>query len=232
MKLASAVLAFASLLSGVAAHYTFPQLVVGGRGTGAWVNVRQTNNYQSNGPVIDVASQDFRCYNSATRSKATTATVAAGSTIGFQAGQAVSHPGVLNVYMAKAPAGVDVANWDGAGQVWFKVYQISAVTGGGAISWPSNGQATFQFPLPSSLPSGQYLVRVEHIALHSASGFQGAQFYISCAQINVTGGGSGNPGPLVAIPGVYTGREPGIMINIYYPVPTTYVQPGPAVWRG
>ena len=33
-----------------------------------------------------------------------------------------------------------------------------------------------------------------------------AQFYIACAQINVTGGGSGTPGPLVAIPGVYTGN--------------------------
>ena len=57
---------------------------------------------------------------------------------------------------------------------------------------------------------------------------------ISCGQINVTGGGSGTPGPLVAIPGVYTGnvrwlhsslprvaltfahlQEPGILINIY-----------------
>lgn len=49
--------------------------------------------------------------------------------------------------------------------------------------------------------------------LQSASTFGGAQFYISCGQINVTGGGSGNPGPLVAIPGVYTGREPGIMLS-------------------
>ena len=31
-------------------------------------------------------------------------------------------------------------------------------------------------------------------------------------------GGSGTPGPLVEIPGVYTGNEPGILINIYYPV--------------
>ena len=28
---------------------------------------------------------------------------------------------------------------------------------------------------------------------------------LSCGQINVTGGGSGSPGPVVAIPGVYTG---------------------------
>ncbi|KAG6827156.1 hypothetical protein H0H93_015822, partial [Arthromyces matolae] len=66
-----------------------------------------------------------------------------------------------------------------------------------------------------------------------------------CGQINVTGGGSGTPGPLVSIPGVYTGnarflssrqtrlvadlilQEPGILINIYYPVPTSYTNPGP-----
>ncbi len=37
---------------------------------------------------------------------------------------------------------------------------------------------------------------------------------ISCGQVNVENGGSGTPGPLVAIPGVYTGYEPGILINI------------------
>jgi len=72
--------------------------------------------------------------------------------------------------------------------------------------------------LPSSLPSGEYLFRVEHIALHSASAAGGAQFYISCGQINVTGGGSGNPGPLVAFPGAYKATDPGLMINIYYPI--------------
>ena len=51
----------------------------------------------------------------------------------------------------------------------------------------------------------RYLVRMEAIALHVASTYGGAQFYISCGQIEVTNGGSGTPGPLVAIPGVYTG---------------------------
>lgn len=46
---------------------------------------------------------------------------------------------------------------------------------------------------------------MEAIALHVASTFGGAQFYISCGQVEVTNGGSGSPGPLVAIPGVYTG---------------------------
>lgn len=61
-------------------------------------------------------------------------------------------------------------------------------------------------------------MRAEHIALHSAGSSGGAQFYISCAQINVTGGGAGTPGPLVAFPGAYKPTDPGIMINIYYPI--------------
>ncbi|KAJ8697852.1 hypothetical protein PTI98_004624 [Pleurotus ostreatus] len=121
--------------------------------------------------------------------------------------------------MAKAPNSVEASNWDGAGSVWFKVYELNPVTdGGSSITYPADGLTQFTFNLPSSLPSGQYLVRVEHIALHGASQFGGAQFYISCAQINVTNGGNGNPGPKVPIPGVYTGNEPGILLNIYWPV--------------
>ncbi|RPD70645.1 glycoside hydrolase family 61 protein A [Lentinus tigrinus ALCF2SS1-7] len=227
------VVALLALASQALAHYTFPDLVVGGAKSADWVNIRRTNNYNTQAPVTDVKSADFRCYTSETQATATTATVAAGSQLGIWADQAVYHPGVVNVYMAKAPSGTDVASWDGSGNVWFKVYQISAVTDGGkTISWPAQNQAGYTFTVPKNLPSGQYLVRIEQIALHVAQTFGGAQFYISCGQINVTGGGSGTPGPLVAIPGVYTGNEPGILININYPIPANYTQPGPAVWSG
>jgi hypothetical protein len=48
-----------------------------------------------------------------------------------------------------------------------------------------------------------------------ALNYQKAEFYVSCAQVRVINGGSGEPKPLVALPGYYTGREPGIMVNIY-----------------
>ena len=41
------------------------------------------------------------------------------------------------------------------------------------------------------------------------------QFYIECAQITVTGGGSGRPAPLVAIPGAFKATDPGYTVNIY-----------------
>ncbi|TFK99523.1 glycoside hydrolase family 61 protein A [Pterulicium gracile] len=232
MKFAATVSALA-IASQAVAHYTFPSLVVNGVTQPAWQNVRRTNNFNHRGPVQDVKSNDIRCYTSETNAKASTATVAAGSTIGFVADTPIYHQGVLNVYMAKVPSGKTAADWDGSGTVWFKVHEISAKTdGGNTITWPTDNMGTVNFPVPKSVPSGEYLVRIEHIALHSAGSANGAQFYISCAQINVTGGGSGTPGPLVAFPGAYSGNEPGILLNIYYPIPKTYIQPGPNVWRG
>lgn len=232
--LMKSLLSIASLLAFVAAasaHYTFPSLVVNGTTTTAWVNVRETNNHYSREPVMAVNSTDFRCYNSQNLGNATTINVTAGSKLGIMSDGTIYHPGVVNVYMAKANG--SVSNFTGDGKVWFKVYQITAETNGGkSITFPAQNLPGVNFTVPTALPSGEYLVRMEALALHDAADFGGAQWYISCGQIVVTGGGNGSPGPLVAIPGVYTGYEPGIMLNIYYPIPTNYTQPGPAVWSG
>lgn len=59
-----------------------------------------------------------------------------------------------------------------------------------------------------------------------------AQFYLSCSQINITGGGGGRPAPLVAFPGAYKSQDPGILVNLNNVInqPAEYVAPGPAVW--
>jgi cellulase len=38
------------------------------------------------------------------------------------------------------------------------------------------------FTVPKDLKGGNYLVRAEALALHTASGDKGAQFYMSCYQ--------------------------------------------------
>jgi plastocyanin len=189
-------------------------------------------NYQSNGPVTDVSSSAIRCYELSPGTASQTYTVNAGDTVGFTAASSISHPGPLQFYMAKVPSGQTAATFDGSGNVWFKVYSQGATFSGGQMTWASNGKSQVTFTLPKSLPTGEYLVRVEHIGLHSAGSAGGAQFYISCAQIKVENGGSGSPGPLVSFPGAYKASDPGIQINIYYPVPTSYTPPGPAVWSG
>ncbi|KAG8934293.1 hypothetical protein FRC03_002724 [Tulasnella sp. 419] len=228
--LATAVV-IASLVPNAFAHYRWTSLILNGAATPEWQYVRPPGNVYSNSPVTDVSSRDFTC-NTGSKPVAGVATVSAGSTIGFKLDQAIYHAGVINVYLGKAPSGSTAATWDGSGKSWFKVAQLSAVTNGGSsITFPSDNLTQYTFRIPSSVSAGDYLARIEHIALHGASSYPGAQFYISCAQLKITGGGGGNP-PTVSIPGVYTGQEPGIKINIYYPIPATYVQPGPAVWSG
>lgn len=79
------------------------------------------------------------------------------------------------------------------------------------------GASQYEFTIPSAVPSGTYLLRIEHLGVHNAANFNGAQFFVSCAQINVKGGGSGIPGPLVSFPGAYSATDPGIFFNTYYP---------------
>ncbi|KAH7079233.1 fungal cellulose binding domain-containing protein [Paraphoma chrysanthemicola] len=226
----SALLSLLAIASTASAHYTFPELIVGGQGTGAWKYVRTTANHYSNGPVTSVSDSAIRCYELNPGTPASTYEVNAGDSIGFTT--SIGHPGPLQFYMAKAPAGKTAATFDGSGAVWFKVQSQGATFTGGQIGWPSSGKTQVFLTLPKALPSGEYLVRVEHIALHSANAVGGAQFYLSCAQIKVNNGGSGNPGPLVSFPGAYSASDPGILFKLYYPVPTSYTPPGPPVWTG
>ena len=203
MKYLSALL----LAATASAHYTFPALVAGGSATGQWEYVRKTTNYQSTGPLpparspspspiphtyihthpSQVTSNQIRCYELSPGTGApSTYTVTAGSTLGFTAQTSISHPGTLQFYMAKVPSGKTAANWDGSGNVWFKIFEEGPSISSAGLTWPSNGKAQVTVPIPKSLPDGEYLFRVEHIALHSAGSAGGAQFYISCAQVKVT----------------------------------------------
>ncbi|PVH97828.1 lytic polysaccharide monooxygenase [Periconia macrospinosa] len=208
-------------------HYLFPSI----QGTSDWSSVRQTANYQSNAGVTDVSSTQMRCYTNSNRGASNTQSVAAGSTVTFKATPNIFHQGPLQFYLAKVPSGQSAATWDGSGNVWFKIYTEPATRANGGLSWASLNAGTASVKIPNATPDGEYLLRVEHIALHQASQPGGAQFYISCAQIKVTGGGNGSPGPLVAIPGAYKSSDPGIQVNIYN-TQSNYVAPGPAVWTG
>ena len=210
------------------AHYRWTKLIANGAATGEYQHVRLNTNYNS--PVTDVTSNDIRC-NTGTQpnaAKTSTYSVAAGSTIGLGLDQAIYHQSVSAIYMTKVSS---AATADGS-TPWFKVAELGPSFSNGNIGFPSQDRDSFTFTIPKSLPSGDYLLRAENIAIHAASSANGAQFYISCAQITVTGGGSGTPGPTVSLPGAYKATDPGLLINIYYPIPTSYKYPGPAVWKG
>jgi hypothetical protein len=131
-----------TLATAAQAHYNFPSM----NGATGWSNVRQWTDYYSFTPVTNVASVDLRCnVNGSTTSAASTLSVAAGSKITWDANPDIYHPGPLLGYMAKVPAGSTAANWDGAGNVWFKIYEDHPTVGPSALDWPSQSTCRLFF---------------------------------------------------------------------------------------
>jgi hypothetical protein len=236
MRSASVFVALAASVAPVLAHYNFESLIVNGEGTKPYEYVRRVKN--SNSPVENVNSPNIVCNvggnDADSRAATKTYTVKPGDQLGFDVNSDLGHPGPLAVYMSRAPDGVAASDYLGNGD-WFKVYQIDVAqfTSNGPVwaTFPdSQGVQNFTFTLPQNLRPGNYLVRPEHIGLHGAGTPGGAQFYLGCAQIQVTGSGTGVPSPTVKFPGAYSGSEAGILFQLYWPIPTSYTPPGPVTW--
>src|SRR6478735_9195170 len=65
-------------------------------------------------------------------------------------------------------------------------------------------------------------------ALHSSTKMSDTQFYVGCAQLKITGTGTGSCGPTIQLPGAYKPADTNIYIsNFYYGFnPATFKAPG------
>ncbi|KAG9121200.1 hypothetical protein FRC07_002948 [Ceratobasidium sp. 392] len=239
MKPQTIAASLALLSAPAVAHTIFQELYVNGVSAGHLKGIRYPSY---NGPVLDVKTNDIICNGGVnplvTPFDKTVINVPAGATITHEWHHGlngrdtsdtsdpidISHLGPVMVYLAKVP---DATQESVIGLKWFKIAEDGRDANG---VWGVNrlynnaGKATAV--IPKCIPSGNYLLRAEIIALHGAGTYPGAQFYVECAQINVTGGGSASP-PTVSFPGAYSGTDPGILVNIYYPPLTSYTIPGP-----
>ena len=134
--------------------------------------------------------------------------------------------GPFGMYLGKVPDGETAATWDGSGSHWFKIWELGPDIEPGSFTFDTT-MTQWTTAIPKTIQSGDYLLRMEHIGLHSAQQVGGAQFYIGCAQVKIEGKGTYEPASKVALPGAYKATDPGIKIDIWYPVPTSYTDPGP-----
>ncbi len=72
--------------------------------------------------------------------------------------------------------------------------------------------AAYTFNIPKCIPSGEYLLRIQSLGIHNPGSTP--QFYVSCAQVNVVGGGSASPTPTCEIPGFVKATDPGYTANV------------------
>ena len=84
--------------------------------------------------------------------------------------------------------------------------------------------------IPSSIAAGNYVLRHEIIALHSARTINGAQNYPHCINLKVTGSGNDKLSLGTLGTALYKPGEPGIKIDIYKPL--QYQMPGPPLYKG
>ncbi|KAF7433712.1 hypothetical protein PC9H_005675 [Pleurotus ostreatus] len=234
----------ASLAASAAqAHSIFQELYVNGVSAGHTVGIRVPDY---DGPITDVTSNDVICngginpYHQPVSQ--TIIPVPAGATVtaewhhtlsGATPGDSAdpidaSHKGPVISYLAKVN---NATQTDVTGLKWFKIYQdgLDTSTNTWGVDRLIANAGKVSFKIPSCIEPGQYLLRHELIALHAAGSYPGAQLYMECAQIQITGGGNTVPSPTVSFPGAYAGSDPGISINIYQTL-SGYTIPGPSVF--
>ncbi|KAF6758381.1 glycoside hydrolase [Ephemerocybe angulata] len=239
------LITFVSLLvSQVAAHGWVQEITLGSK-----VFLPNTDNAQNPpparivrripdfNPITDLTRIDLQCGGSPTYQTAPAPLVgqiAAGETakLNWTAWPA-NHKGPVLTYLAKAPEGVDITQWlPGTDAVWFKIDEVGKDENGrwAASDLLTAASGVWSVKIAENLAPGQYILRNEMLASLTrflATAYPGIQFFPSCAQIEVTGTGTGIPSELVSIPGVYTPESPGIVWDIG--VEGDYTPPGPAV---
>ncbi|KAJ2822350.1 hypothetical protein FBU31_004620 [Coemansia sp. 'formosensis'] len=126
---------------------------------------------------------------------------------------------------------------NGEGDVWFKIFEkgYDPKTKKFYTEELMKTGGKMEFTIPTDIKGGEYLMRTEFIALHTAdkeykpsSKGDGAEFFPNCAQINLISDGTLEPKGY-PIPGIYKTNDPGILFNLWDKY-DSYKIPGPPLY--
>ncbi|KAL1857702.1 hypothetical protein VTK73DRAFT_7977 [Phialemonium thermophilum] len=236
MQISRTLAVLASLSTG-SAHTIFVQLGSGGTTYGVSYAIR-TPSYD--GPQTDVTSRNLACNGppNPTTPSDKIIQVTAGTNVSaiwrhtLESGpndvMDPGHKGPILAYLKKV---TDAKTDPGVGDGWFKIQEGGYSNGVWATDTVINNRGIQTIPIPECIANGQYLLRAEMIALHGARSVNGAQLYMECAQINITGGTGAASPKTYSIPGIYKATDPGLLIDIYNTkAPFHYVIPGPPMF--
>ncbi|KAF3401857.1 Endoglucanase-4 [Penicillium rolfsii] len=230
----------------VAGHGHVTNIVVNGISYQGWdIN---SFPYSSNPPTVvawgtpntgngfispsNYGTSDIICHLNATNAKGH-AVVAAGDKINLQwTTWPDSHHGPVIDYLANC--GDSCETVDKTTLKFFKIDGVGLVDdttvpgtwGDDQLIANSN---SWMVEIPPTLAPGNYVLRHELIALHSAGSEDGAQNYPQCFNLQITGSGSAQPSGVLGTE-LYKATDPGILVNIYNSL--SYTVPGPTLISG
>lgn len=159
MKVITSFVAVLLAASPALAHYRWDKL----NDNALWQYIRESTN--DNSPVTDLASNDLRCNVGTSGTGVNTTAVKAGDSFTFALDIAVYHQGPVTAYLSKAPSTASAYVGDGD---WFKIAEEGPTFSGSSATWPLRDSYTYK--LPTCIADGDYLLRVEQLAIHNPGG--------------------------------------------------------------
>ena len=233
--------ALAALLTTVSAHGFVKSITAGGKqfpggdpslkfqnplpAVAGWLADNLDNGFVSPSAY---SSDDIICHKIATNGKAYV-DVTAGESIDLQWNTwPESHKGPVIDYLADC--GGDCTTISKASLKFSKIAEKGYVSGSNPGTFASdeliaNGNS-WKFTVPKDLKAGEYVLRHEIIALHSAGQTDGAQNYPQCINLKVSGSGTSSLTGGVSATEFYKADDAGIKFNLYTTF-TSYPIPGP-----
>ncbi|PKS08391.1 hypothetical protein jhhlp_005335 [Lomentospora prolificans] len=201
-----------------------PPIVIG------WATQQTDNGFIE---PLDFGSPDIICHKSATPAKGH-ATVAAGDQVLITWNTwPESHHGPVIDYLAFC--GSDgCENVDKEDLEFFKISEVGHVSGSNPGKWGSDllveNNNSWLVEIPDNVRAGDYVLRHEIIALHTAGQTNGAQAYPQCINLRITGSGNERPQGVRGTE-LYSSGDPGIRFDLYRSF-SNYDIPGPDMISG
>jgi lytic cellulose monooxygenase (C1-hydroxylating) len=190
---------------------------------------------QSLGPIApdQFNTPDMICHINATNAPLAAKVTAGSNVTVFWTAWPESHHGPMLDYLAACNG--DCATVDKTKLSFFKIDAVGLIDGSKPPGVWGDDQMiknnnSWTVIVPASIAPGQYVLRHETIALHSAGQEGGAQAYPQCVNLDVQSQGSDKPQGVLGTQ-LYTPTDKGIVYNIYQ-VNTDYPIPGPALYTG
>lgn len=195
-----------------------------------WAASNTDNGYVD---PVSFGSPDIICHKSATP---------AGGHARVNAGDKISiiwntwpdsHHGPVVDYLANCHG--DCETVDKTTLEFFKIDGAGYVSGSSPGYWATDvlmaDGLSWLVQIPADLASGNYVLRHELIALHSANNLNGAQAYPQCFNLAVVGTGTLQPAGVRGTE-LYKNTDPGISYNLYSNPMAPYTVPGPPLVYG
>ncbi|EAU32182.1 conserved hypothetical protein [Aspergillus terreus NIH2624] len=196
----------------------------------AWTTPNTGNGFIS---PEQYGSADIICHENATNAQAHIP-IKAGDRINLQwTAWPESHHGPVIDYLARCDGSCSTV--DKTSLEFFKIDGVGLVDDSDVPGVWGDDQLiknnnSWMVEIPKSIAPGNYVLRHELIALHSAQTEGGAQNYPQCFNLQVTGSGTDQPSGVVGTK-LYSESGPGIVVNIYSSL-SSYTVPGPTMYSG